>query len=297
MFNRLSPTYKGIVLALTGFTAYAFGDICAKFLSQHYPVNQVITFEAAIAGIIMLTLFRPLGGARGLFQRDNLRIHSFRIVLNVIIMLSLTYCYSQLPIALVYVMIFSVPLVTPLLGIFIYGEKVFLSHWLAIIAGFIGVIIALRPGTAEFNPLLLLALACTFLIALLYIISRSLNGPSLFALGFAPVMGSAILSSPLLVLHFTPVSAAHWPVFLAIGSCATIGMICVSLAFRIAPSAVVAPFLYTEMIWGVLFGYLLFGDKPDAWMLIGSALIIASGFFIIETERRGQGKNANASQT
>ena len=236
---------------------------------------------------MLLLAFAPfLGGSRDLFAHENFKVHGLRIVLNVMVTTILTYCYKIFPIANVYTMIFTMPFFAAIMAIWIYREAAANNRWIAIAVGFLGVLIAMRPWSADFQPLLLLPLGSAVLITVLYISARSLNNPSLFSIGFPPIIGTAILISPLAFNHFSPLDPMHVPIFAILSLCAATGIICVSLAYRVTAASVVAPFLYSEMIWALAFGYCVFHDTPNWMMLIGAAIIIGSGIYLVETERR-----------
>lgn len=292
MFNALSPTYKGIILALSGYTAFAIADICAKWLAQYYSIYQIIHIEGLVSLVILLALSKRLGGSGDFIKnRANWKIHAMRGALNFILLALLTYCYKMFPLADVYTLLFTKPFFATLLALWFFGDKASKSQWLAMTAGFAGVVIAMRPGTGTFDPLMLLPLGLTVLIAFLFVSARFLNKPSLFSLGFAPVIGTVILSAPFVALTFKIPELTHIPVFLLLGTCACVGILAISNAFRTAAASVVSPFLYIEMLWALVFGYILFNDTPDAWMLTGAAVIIASGIYLIESERRAPPRN------
>jgi len=277
MFSGLSPTYKGILLALSGYSAFAVADICAKWLMQHYTVSQVICIENILAVILLVILSPLLGGLKGTFDRKNLKINLCRAALNFTLAMILNYSYKIFPLADVYTMIFTKPFMVTLLAFWFFREVASKAQWLAIVAGFIGVIIAMRPGTEVFDPMLFLPLLATVMIALLFFTARFLDKPSAFSAGFFPTLGVAVLAFPLMITDF---------VMPAIDLMAALGMTAVSLSFRIAASSVVAPFLYIEMLWALVFGWLIFGDAPDVWMLTGAGIIILSGIYLLLSERR-----------
>lgn len=286
MFSGLSPTYKGILLALSGYSAFAVADICAKWLMQHYTVSQVICIENILAVIFLVMLAPLLGGMKGTFDRKNLKINLCRGALNFTLAMILNYSYKVFPLADVYTMIFTKPFMIALLAFWFFRERASKAQWLAIIAGFIGVMIAMRPGTEVFDPMLFLPLLATVMIALLFFTARFLDRPSAFSAGFFPTLGVAVLACPLMATDFVVPEISHMAVFLLLGVVAALGMTTVSLAFRIAASSAVAPFLYIEMLWALVFGWLIFGDVPDVWMLAGAGIIILSGIYLLLTERR-----------
>lgn len=292
MFSGLSPTYKGILLALGGYTAFAVADICAKWLSAHYSIYQVICFENGLACALLL-LFAPfLGGMKDLVDRKNLKIHVFRAFINFVIAVLLTYCYQRFALADVYTLIFSKPFFMALLALWLFREPVTQCRWIAIAAGFAGVLMAMRPGAADFDPVLIVALGGTILVAVLYISGRYLGNASPFSVGFPPLLGAALLSAPFALADFKIPEMTHLPVFILMGATIGLGLVAVSQAYRIAAAAAVAPLLYIEMIWALLFGWLIFGDMPDGWMLAGAAIIILSGIYLLQAERKKAGSGS-----
>jgi len=286
MLTNLTINQKGMLLALGGYTAFAFADTSAKWIAPHYPGVQIAGLEGLIAATALLCFSSRLGGWRGAGNKREWGFHAIRAVLNIIINIILLYCFTFLSLADIYAMIFAKPFFAVILAILIYKEKVDAKRWAAIIIGFIGVLVVLQPNPATFQTALLLPLFVGFLVAILFMLSRSLKQASPFIMGFYPLMGTFILSLPLMAFDFKPIALEHLPFFILCGCLIAIGVLCVSLAFRLAQASLVAPFLYSEMIWGLLFGYLIFGDSPNFWMLAGSAIIIASGVYVIISDRK-----------
>lgn len=294
MFKDLPPVYKGILLALTGYTGFAFSDTCTKFLVARYPLTQVIAIENAVAALLLLAFAEHLGKTKSLFKKKNLKIHGLRAVLNVCLNFILAFCFMKFSLAAVYTMVFTKPFFAALLALPLYGEKISGTRALAIIAGFAGVLIVLQPGAQNFDAALILPMIAAFAAALMFVCARSLDKPSLFSLGFIPMAGVAVVATPFMLFNFVMPDIRHIPIFAVSGICMGLGLICVSRAFRKAPASVVAPIMYTEMIWALAFGLLIFGDLPDIWMLAGAFVIIASGVHLVETERRNVKRQQSA---
>lgn len=288
MFNHLTATHKGMLLALIGYTAFSFSDTSVKWLSEHgYSIYQIIAVNTGIGALLMLAFSPMLGGLESLKDPVNAKIHGLRIALNTGINISMVYCFSIMPIASVYTAIFTLPFLAAIIAMPLYGEKIGIHRWVSIIIGFSGVLIAFQPWKEGANLFLMaLPLGTTVMIALMFLVARSLKGASLLAIGFYPVVGSCLLLIPFAAMDFTPIAMEHLHAFLLSGILMSTGIILVSLAFQIADSAAVTPMVYTELIWAILFGALLFGDYPDKWMLIGAAVIIVSGLYLIRSERR-----------
>ena len=288
MFNALNPTYKGIILAFTGFTAFAFGDVISKWLTADYSVFQVVFINHSFAALYLLTLLHFQAGLGTLKRVSKINLHLFRGVLNACVALSVIFSFSHLPIADVYTFLFTVPFFSALLGLAFYKQAIGTHRALAIVVGFIGVVVGLQPGSTGFTPWLLLPILAGFLIALKFTISRSLEGENTLLLGLWPLLVSAPVAGLLNLGSFEIITAPDMALHMLSGLTTAIGLVCVSQAFRIAPPAAVSPILYTEMIWALLFGYLIFGDVPGMMMMVGAGIIILSGLYLVETERRNE---------
>lgn len=287
MFNHLSLSQKGMLLALAGFTSYAFSDVCAKWLAQSYSIYQTIAFNNLFACIFLLLALPWLGGVKALFSIRHKRIHFLRALLNISISVLIMQAFVRLPIADVYTFIFAMPFYAALLAIPLYKERVIRNRWIAIIIGFGGVLLALQPGGQSFDANLLWPLACGVVIAFMFTVSKSMQNESLFAIGFWPVAANVAFAGAMTLWggEFAPIAGRELMIFAVNGALIASGIVCVSNAFRIAPAAAVSPFLYTEMIWALVFGYLIFGDVPNGIMLSGAGIIVLSGIYLIETER------------
>lgn len=285
--THLQTIPKAMILAFTGFTAFAFADTSIKYLTQHYDIFVLIGIENFIAGLMLLGCAPLLGGFKSLFVKEHAKIHILRIVLNFIIALLIVTSFTRLPLADIYTMIFANPLIAALIAIPFFGEKVTGHRWFAIFFGFAGVLIAFRPGSESFDMNMMLPLIASFFIACLFLSSRTIQGASPLALGFYPLFGTAVLVSPLMIENFELIRLDHIGILLFASTMVCIGMVCCSLAFRMAPSSAVSPLMYTEIIWGVLFGYLIFADHPDTMMITGAVIIIISGLYLIHHERKG----------
>ncbi|MFN3700028.1 MAG: DMT family transporter [Alphaproteobacteria bacterium] len=302
MISQLTTNQKGMLLGLGGYTAFAFSDTAVKYIAPHYPALQVMSIQTSLAGILLILCSHFLGGWQGWNTRRELPIHIMRAVMNVGCSLLVFTSFIMLSLANVYAMIFAKPFFAALIAIFIYKEYVSAKRWGAIIIGFLGVLVILQPSATSLKVELLLPLTAAVFIALMFVSARSLKSCSPFILAFYPMFGTFLFTLPFVLffgmpdfrifittgelefVSFKPIPLEHAPFFFLIALLSGTGILCVSLAFRIAQAATVAPFLYTEMIWGILFGYLIFSDIPDIWMLFGTAIIISSGLYLIFNE-------------
>jgi drug/metabolite transporter (DMT)-like permease len=287
MFSTFTDTQKGIFLSLIGFTAYAFADASAKWLTIHYSVLQVIAWTYFCALIFCIVCAPWLGGIKCTLQTKKLKIHIARGLCNVLLAIFAVLSFSKLPLTSVYTIFFLAPFVITLLAIPLYKEHVDKKHWLVITLGFCGVLVAFPPGPAIFNPWVLMAFAATFFIAILGLLARPLGkDETILSLCFYPSLANTLVLLPFTLQDMTMPPLSHLAVFMLTGIMITLGLSCVAHAFRTARHAVVAPLHYTQIVWGIVIGYVLFGDIPALQMLLGAAIIIGSGIYLIETERR-----------
>jgi len=280
MIAHLTNIQKGILFAILGYTSFAFADTNAKWLVDVFPPLQIMSIQAGISMIILLGLMHRMGGLKGWNHKRELRIHLMRGVVNFFVSIIVISSFQFLSLAEVYAMIFAKPFIAVPMAMFIYGEVVSSKRWLSIIAGFIGVLMVLQPGM-DMDPYLLLPLLGAALVAVMFLSSRSLTQASPFVLAFYPSAITFAISFPLMMMNFVEPDLTQMGHFLLGGLLVTSGLTFLSLAFRVMDASLVTPFLYTEMIWGLLFGFLLFGDIPNFWMIAGTAVIISSGLYIV----------------
>ena len=164
-------------------------------------------------------------------------------------------------------------------------ERVSLGHWIAVGVGFLGVLVIIRPGVgvmhwASFLPL---GMACCY--AGYQILTRFIRGVAapLTSLFYTALVGSLVTSAVVPFFWNTP-DAIQWLTMAAIGLFAAGGHLMVIKAYELAPASIVAPFIYSELLWNVIVGWAIFAEAPDAWMLIGAAILVLSGLYLLRTK-------------
>jgi drug/metabolite transporter (DMT)-like permease len=160
-------------------------------------------------------------------------------------------------------------------------------RWAAVIVGFVGVLIIVRPGAAAFQPASLVVVATAVFYAFIMISARRIDRrEGVWTLMFYVVLFPLLFSGLAVPLVWQAPQLAHLPQFFGMAVFGTLGMTLISQAFRLAPAAIVAPFDYTALIWASLLGWLVWGEIPGAWIYAGAAVIIASGIYIVIRETR-----------
>lgn len=289
MFKHLSPSYKALLLALIAYVAFSASDAAVKVLTPYYSVYQIIGSDLAIASVLFLILSPKLGGIKRLYDPQNAKLHLVRGLMNISGSFLVVTFFAIMPLTSVYTVIFLSPFMMTLIAIPLFKERVGAHRWISMATGFSGVLIAFRPWENDITIwtfLMLLGMPLSF--SILHSMMRLMKEPSDLTIGFYPI---AIACPVMLILSITaadfiPFAPAHiFPLFVSAISI-VIGFVTISKAYHIGDASLVSPIQYTQMIWGILLGAVLFGDLPDLWMIIGAAIIIASGIYLIETERR-----------
>ncbi|MCC7305619.1 MAG: DMT family transporter [Alphaproteobacteria bacterium] len=290
MRTKHSPALKAITLAFCGFSLWSFADAAVRHLHFAGVPSMQVAFIADIFSLSFLCLASPwLGGFRETFRRPKLKLRIFRGVLLTMTNLLAFYAFAHLPLAKAYAIIFLIPLMSKILSVFLMGEKITPASWAISAAGFAGVLIVLRPGWVPLELPALAALAITFIFALGYVLARYIGeenqtplSMALFQYTFATIAAGS-LAWDTFASH--PPEPAALAAMAFIGICGGVGSMLVARGYATAPSASVAPVHYTQILWGVLFGALLFGEFPDLWTALGASVIIGAGLALIRASR------------
>jgi drug/metabolite transporter (DMT)-like permease len=215
------------------------------------------------------------------------RWHALRAVMFVVMTGLNFWALQYLQLAITSSIFFVVPIIIALIAAPMLGEKMDAGRWVAIIAGFAGVLVIVRPGSADFHPAMLLALVNAFLYALFNLMTRRLAAyDSPETIQYLPAVGAAILLTPFALAGWeSPQGWLEWTVACFMGVFGGLGHYLLALAHRYAPATVIAPFLYQQVLYMGLFGYLVFGDVPAPRVWIGAAIVIGSGLYLFARER------------
>jgi drug/metabolite transporter (DMT)-like permease len=280
------PTAAVLIMASAIFL-FTLIDTSAKWLIMAgLPAMQIVFSRYVGAFLTALIFFIPRRGL-GEFRSNRPWIQVLRALAllgsTVFNFLALRY----LPITLTIAMFFAMPIVVTLLSIPILGERVGLRRFLAVLTGFIGVLVIVQPWGAQFHWAVFLSIGALFSASTYFVLTRLLAG-------IDNNSTSQLWTNGLATLALAPIALqnAVWPentlnmlVFLFIGFLGGVGHILATLAFRFAQASVLAPVTYVQVIYATAAGYLVFNTLPTIWTAIGTAIIIASGVYIWQRER------------
>jgi drug/metabolite transporter (DMT)-like permease len=275
----------GIGLMSITFLCFATLDCGAKWLVNSLPVLMVVWLRFLFHALFSTALMLPrLGELRPKRPKLQLLRALFMPVMTGLNFWALQY----LQLAETGAIQFSVPIIIALIAAPMLGERMDAQRWTAIAVGFIGVLIIVRPGTQGFHPALILSIINAFLYALFNLMTRQLaahDAPE--TTQFYSSVGATLVITPFALAAWqTPAGALQWLVLVGIGVAGGVGHYVLAVAHRYAPASVLGPFLYQQIVWMVLFGYLVFGDVPDSAVVVGAAIVIASGGYLLYRERR-----------
>jgi drug/metabolite transporter (DMT)-like permease len=278
----------GILLMLLTMVFFVAADAIAKYLTRSYPVIEVTWGRFVFHLALLLPFFV---GRRNLtvFRTNRLRLQLARSLLQIGSTVLYFSAIALLPLATATVIAFAQPLLLTVFSVPLLGEKVGLRRWSAVLIGFVGVLIIVRPGGgaalgvshwAMLLPLATAALSAFYQIATRLVASHDRVETSLF---FTAVSGAIVASIAVPFVWRTP-DLEGWTLMLATGVLAGAGHYCIINAFKRAPASVLAPFSFTQLIWATALGYLIFGDLPDGATLLGALVIIGSGLYVFYRE-------------
>ena len=289
------------ILCINGAVAvFVIMDAVIKAVSDTIPTGEIVFFRNLFAFVPILAFMLRSGGI-SLRTRDPLG-HLLRGVFGVGAIFCYFLSYKLLPLSEAIALGLSIPIFLTLLSIPLLGEQVGPRRWAACIAGFIGVLVMTRPDTliggGAWRPAVLLPLAGALSYALAMISVRRLTATeqsgtivfyfTLFATCAALATAPLGWVSPDLAPYFGWVwpAAADWPYAVAIGLLGGCAQILLTLAYRHAAASLVAPFEYMALIYGFLLGFAVFGERPDRYLVLGGALVVGSGLYILRRETR-----------
>ena len=283
----MSPNLQGALFALLAFGIYATHDVVVKFLGADYHAIQIIFF-AGLLSFPLVTLMLMNDGTEGHLRPVHPWWTALRTVCTVITGVTAFYAFSVLELAETYAILFATPLLITVLAIPLLDERVGLRRGIAVGVGLLGVLIVLRPDAGGLSLGHLAALAAAVCSSLASIIVRKI-GPderSVVLLLYPMEANFAVLGCALPFVY-KPMPIEHLGMLGIIAACSFVATLLVIGAYRRAEAVVVAPMQYSQMIWAIFYGYLIFNETPDQWTLIGAGVIIASGIYIVLREDKG----------
>ncbi len=275
----------GIAFMILAMAMFACNDALGKWLVASYPVGQLIALRSLAALIILIPLAWSRGDLRNLLHMQRPGLQLLRIVLVTAEVGCFYWAVRYMPLADVFMFYLASPLFLTALSVPLLGERVGPRRWLAVLVGFAGVVLIFPPSEAALSLPALIALAGSLALALMLILTRMLRGSGGVALITYQTAGVAVLGCLSLPFAWVTPDGGDLLLLGLLGIVATAAHFLMNRAVSLSPSAVVAPFQYTLIIWGLILGYMVWGDVPRLQAMAGSGLIILGGLFILYRQR------------
>ena len=289
--DERSARLAGIGLMLLSISMFSFGDALGKFLVSTYAVGQLLWLRACAALLLLAPFIWRNRAAFMQLERPWLQL--VRVVLSTLEVAAFFLATVYLPLADVITYYLAGPIFVTALSALVLGEHVGWRRWTAILVGFCGVLIALRPSAQTFSLPALIALGGSLSFAVLMLITRSLRATPDIVMASSQFVGTFLLGAAMAPFGWVTPTPGSLVMFAAAGIISVTALFCVNRSLKLAPASVVVPYQYTMIVWAVLFGFVVFGDVPHPATIIGATIIIGAGLYIYLRERSlGQGAGA-----
>jgi drug/metabolite transporter (DMT)-like permease len=277
---------RGIGCMVLGVLVFSSMDVAIKWMAPTYPIVQIVFFRNLFA-FLPIALFLPGSGGLGSLRTRALGGHLLRSVAGLASMFLGFWGLALLPLGDAVALGQSAPIFVTALSVPLLAEIVGIRRWSAVVIGFLGVLLMTRPGSGIFDPAALLPIGGAMTYAGVVIMVRKLNrtdAPSTIVFYFT-LFAAAVSGLALPFVWVTP-DLVDFLLLASIGILGGFGQFAITYAFRLAPVAIVAPFDYLSLVFAVGFGFAIWHEVPDAWLLGGAAIVVASGLYILHRETK-----------
>src|SRR6195952_160196 len=282
--DERSARLAGIGLMLLSIFMFSFGDALGKFMVATYSVGQLLWLRACAALLVLLPMMWKQRAKFPRLERPWLQL--LRVTLSTLEVAAFFLATVYLPLADVITYYLASPIfVTALSGIAL-REHVGWRRWRAILVGFCGVLIALRPSTQTVSWPAMIALGGSLSFAFLMLITRSLRATPDIVLASSQFAGTFVLGALMSPFGWVTPSLGSLGLFAVAGIVSVGALLCVNRSLKLAPASVVVPYQYSMIIWAVIFGFVVWGDVPQPATIVGAAIIICAGFYIFLREQK-----------
>ena len=285
-----TETARGIAFMVLSVGLFAAMDALVKWLGPHYPTMQLVFFRSVFAFVPIAAMLWWSARRRGTGLAAMLRIskpvgHLLRAAVGLASIFCFFQAFTLMPIADVVAISFAAPLFITALSVPLLGEQVGWRRWSAVLVGFVGVLIMVKPTAGVIQPAALFALAAALFYSLAIIVVRWLSRTeSSAAIVFYFTLTATLVSAVCLPFNWVTPRWEDLPLLCGIGLIGGCAQICLTVAFRAAPVAVVAPFEYTAMLWALVLGWVVWAEIPQDNIWTGAVIVVASGLFILFRE-------------
>ena len=277
---------------LAGIALFSINDALGKWLLETYSVAELLLVRSA-AALILLAPFIGQAGMAAFASAPRPLLQIARVILSTLEVAMFFWAVSYLPLADTVTFYLAAPIYVTALSVMLLGEHVGWRRWCAVMVGFVGVVLALRPSAASLTFPAMIALTGSVFFAFLMIATRLLRETSNTILIAGQLGGTLLFGAVLAPFGWITPSPVDFALLSLFGVISIVALACVNLSLKLAAASIVVPYQYTLIIWAVVLGYLVFGDVPDLFTVSGAMIIVAAGLYIFWREQM-QGKRAAA---
>ena len=282
--DERSACLAGIGLMLLSIFMFSFGDAMGKFIVATYSVGQLLWLRACAALLVLIPIVWRQRAEFAHLERPWLQL--LRVTLSTLEVAAFFLATVYLPLADVITYYLASPIFVTALSPIVLREHVGWRRWTAVLIGFCGVLIALRPSAQTVSWPAMIALGGSLSFALLMLITRSLRSTPDIVMASSQFAGTFLLGALLSPFGWVTPSLGSLGLFAAAGCTSVVALLCVNRSLKLAPASVVVPYQYSMIVWAVIFGFVVFGDVPSLATIIGSAIIIGAGLYIFLREQK-----------
>lgn len=282
--SRAPSVGRGILWMLLSMLLFVGMDTIAKYLTAFYPVTEVVWARFLFHLLPMLVIMGRRFPVVATTRRLNLQLlRALMVLLTTFMMIS---ALRFIPLADANALVAVSPIFVTALSVPLLGEQVGPRRWAGVAIGFLGALIIIRPGLGIMHPAAVLPLTAALLYAVNQLTTRRLaaTDDALTTVFYTASFGVVTTSLIVPFVWVTP-TPEHWAIMIAVGFLSFTGHYASAKAFSEAPAATVTPFNYSALIWAALFGFIVFGDLPDFWTVVGAAIIVSSSLYILHRGR------------
>jgi drug/metabolite transporter (DMT)-like permease len=268
----------GVGLYLLGVGLFAINDALGKWLVKDYGVGQLMMLRSIGAVIVLAPMILSL--SVNLIDRRRAPLQVLRVLVAAVDTFSFYYATRFMPLADVMTFYMATPLIVTALSAPLLGERVERFRWIAVLVGFVGVVIALRPSPQMFSWTAVLALFGAVTFALNQTITRELRDVHWLPLVFWQFVGGGLIGAATTPFAWTPPTGFDLGLMALVGAVSMLCFIFIVRALSLARAAALAPLQYSAILWAAIMGWLVWRDAPTAPIIVGNAVIIGSGLYV-----------------
>ncbi|MGI9524999.1 MAG: DMT family transporter [Hyphomicrobiaceae bacterium] len=277
---------KGILSMALAAMILTLHDTLTKILLETYPINQIVLVRQGFSLLILVVVVHATVGWKGVGVVNRTAV-AWRAIAFAATTVLIVASLSVLPVAIVLALVFASPLIVAALSVPFLGETVGRHRWAAILAGFIGILIILRPFSSSFDILLVLPVAASIAAGCRDVVTRwAGRTDSPLAILFWSNAAAVTLALFTVSFGWISISATHLFLLLVVAGLNTAAHFLMIVSLRLADAALVSPLRYTALVWAVILGYLIWGYLPDNWTFFGASIVICSSIYLGLREAR-----------